>query len=177
MGIPEYGQGRSDGRLVGGLAPIRTFPLRGKGHLVEIVEGAVCLMELKQVHIGAGECGRAERGDDGDLVGGVVDGAQAVQQVADLLRVEKQRRAFQPVGDIRIVECQLQRAQGGASGHQDADIRVGGVLVAFVATVVQRSLGIENLPLLADDLVEQHRNAVGFNAARNVYLAFHFIAY
>ena len=52
----------------------------------KVVELPPRLDEIQQVGVGAGEGRRAERGNDGDLIGRIVYGAEAVQQVSRFLR-------------------------------------------------------------------------------------------
>ena len=50
--------------------------------------------EPEQIDVAASEGGRAQRGDDSHLVPRIVDGPEAIQQVADFLGFENQRRAL-----------------------------------------------------------------------------------
>ena len=66
-----------------------------------VVPVAARLRVLEQIVVAAAEPRRAERGHDGDLVGGVVDGAQHVEQVAHLGAAVDER-------------ARLDRGKGGA---------------------------------------------------------------
>ena len=105
----------------------------------EIVEAATSLVEPEQVDVGTGEGWGAECGHYRDLVGRIVYRTEAVEQVADLLGIEDQRAALQPVRDARIVERDLEVSQSGTRGHQDADVRIPRGSVLRRPTALTRS--------------------------------------
>src|SRR5690606_36599179 len=90
--------------------------LAGTGERVAVVPAAVGLYEAEQLVVGAGEGGRPQRGDHGDLVRRVIDGGEDGEQVLHLLRLVHQAAALEAVRDPRLLEGREQRGEAGARG-------------------------------------------------------------
>ena len=78
--------------------------------------------EAVEVVVAAAEQRRAQGGDDRQLVGGVVDGPEREQQVADQAAGVDERGRLGPVGDAGRHEGVLERRQRGAGRHEDGDV-------------------------------------------------------
>ena len=91
---------------------------------VLVAEPAAALDPAHEVRIRAGEGRRAQRPHQGHLVRGVVDGAQAGQQVAHLLSRQEQRAALEPVRDARVFQRPLQATEVRPRWQQDGEIAV-----------------------------------------------------
>ena len=115
---------------------------------------------VEQVGVGAGEGRRAQGGDDGDLVGRVLDGGEDGEQVAHGVGAPHQRAALDPVRDVGVVEGPLERADRRAGGHEDGDVvvahraaaaghRAGASSATVVARRPQRGDGERDLRGLA----------------------------
>ena len=87
-----------------------------------VVPAAVRLDVLVEVVVAAAEGGRAQSGDDRDVIGRVVDGREDVREVHHLLRGVEQRAAFQAIGDVRLLQRALKRGEGDACRQQDGDV-------------------------------------------------------
>ena len=68
------------------------------------------------------ERARAQRADERDPVGGVVDRGEHPDQVADLVALEEVARALVPVRDAGGGERVLVELEAGAGGHQDRHV-------------------------------------------------------
>ena len=88
----------------------------------EVVEAAPRVGELQQLDVAASEDGGAEGGDDRHLIGGAVDGAQAVQDFPHVLRGQHQRLTLYAVGDAGVFEGVLDGPEVGARRNQDAHV-------------------------------------------------------
>ena len=115
----------------------------------------------QQVNVAASESWRTERGHRGHLVRRIVDGFQAVQQVADLLGLEHQGRAFQAKRYPRVFQPAFQRRQTGATGHEDAHVGMPHRAVGLASVAVGRRL-VQGFPLLRDHLPEQEADLTRF---------------
>ncbi len=109
-----------------------------------VVEAPAFEAPAGEVDVGAGEGRAAEGGGHGHLVRGVVDGGEAVDEVAHLLRAVDQAAAFHPVRDSPVGERALQRRQYRARGDEDGDVAERGGPHAAVP--------FGDLPALGDDL-------------------------
>ena len=100
-----------------------------------VVEAAAGELVLGQLDVGAGVGGAAQGADDGDLVGRVVDGAEAVDQVAHFLGRVDQAAALDAVGHAGLVQGALERAEDRARRHEDGDVAVAARRPLVVATL------------------------------------------
>ena len=75
-----------------------------------------------KVDVRAGEGGAPQRADDRDLVRGVVDGGEAVDQVPYLLGAIDQAAPLDPVGDPGRRQGTFQRREYRSGWDQDCDV-------------------------------------------------------
>ena len=102
---------------VGEAGPHRIVGRHGVGLVGEVAPAAAALdLEAEQVVVAAAEQRGAQRGDDAQVVGGVVDGPQHHQQVAHRPGGVDERARLGPVGDAGRVEGVLEERQRRAGG-------------------------------------------------------------
>ena len=94
---------------------------RDRGQVVEV---AALRHELPEVVVGEAEEGRAEGGEDGQAVGGVVDGAEDVGEGTHLVAREVLLAADEAVRDALGGEGRLVVADElrGHAPHEEADV-------------------------------------------------------
>ena len=146
---PQHGEG----------IPDRTLGTAGR--ICQVVEPTGAIVVDEQVDIAAAKGRGTEGGNRGHLVGGIVYGPEAVQQVADFLGLEDERRALQSIWDVMGLHAPLQGGQCRPPGHQDADVGETGGAVGFLTAAAGGFL-VQHLPLLGDDLVQEGGDVRGF---------------
>ena len=116
-------------------------------------------MVREQVVVAAAEQRRAQRADERELVGGVVDRAQDREEVADLAAAVDERARLGAVRDAGGVERVLEVAERRARRQQDADV-----------AEPRRSplVVVEHLPLLFDRGVHRRDDLGRFALAQRV---------
>ena len=114
-----------------------------------VVDAPASQVVVATPHVGGAECMH-----DGQVVGGVVDGAQHHQQVTDLGGAEEQRAGLCPVGDGGVVQRILQVRQRGARGDQHGD--VGEPACPF------RAVAVLDRPPVRDSCRDRRRHVGGF---------------
>ena len=72
--------------------------------------------------VGAGEHARAQRRDEADRVGGIVDRGQQVREVEDLLAREEPAAALDSIRDRLAAQRSLELVDAGARGEEDRDV-------------------------------------------------------
>ena len=87
-----------------------------------VVPPAAGDLPLDEVDVGAGKARRAERGDDRDVVGRVVDGAEHGQQLAHRVGGPHERAALDAVRHVVGIERALELRERRAGGHEDGDV-------------------------------------------------------
>ena len=123
----------------------------------EVIEPASAVVVQEQVHITAAESGGPEGRYDRHMVRRVVNGLEAIQQVAGFLRLKYQGSALETEGYVASLQAPLKAGKAGAPRHQDADVRVPGWAIdLFIA--LSSGLFVQHRPLTGHDLVEQGGN-------------------
>ncbi len=107
-----------------------------------------------QLDVAAPERGGAERGDDRELVGRVVDRGEDLEHVPDLGGGEDEALALDADRDARVLQGALERGEHGPRRDEERDV-VGGGRPNRAVRVVHR-------PALADDLLHGGRHVVRF---------------
>ena len=125
---------------------------------------AVLRLVREEVVVTAAEHRRPQRAHQRELVGGVVDGLQHHEQVADLPRAVDERRRLRPVGDAGGVERVLELAERRA--RREAGCRCRRVGTARTARCRRRRAARPASPRAAHDRRPPRRRPPRARAAR-----------
>ncbi len=104
----------------------RGTPLRKSGAEV----GAVAT-EGEEAVVGEAEERAAEEGGEGELVGGILDGAEGGDDVADFALFEEASAAGEVVGEVEAAQGVFVMMEMGVTGHQDGDLAEGDAFVVI----------------------------------------------
>ena len=115
----EHPQGIADDARILGVDPeLLVEPAR--------LAGACTEMELHQLSVVDPEDRRAQRGDDLELVGRIIDRAQHPKQFVDLARSVDQGATLDPIRQAGLTQGVFEHAEPGSAADQHRDVAVVG---------------------------------------------------